>query len=142
MVRGRAWEKPLPAPDPVSSPFWKAAGEGRLLHQRCPHCDHRQFYPRPICTACGAVPEWAEASGRGVVHTFTIVRQFGLPAFRDDLPYVVAIIELPEGVRMMGNVTGCDVDAVRIGMAVEAYAVLAAEEVGIPYWRPVSAGPA
>jgi uncharacterized OB-fold protein len=98
------WVKPLPAPDGVSAPFWKAAAEGRLLIQRCPACGHRQFYPRALCTACGADPEWMEASGRGTVHTFTIVRQHGQRGFKEELPYVVAIIELEEGPRMMGNV--------------------------------------
>jgi uncharacterized OB-fold protein len=130
-----AWEKPLPRPDAISRTFWEAAAQGRLLFQQCPRCGHRQFYPRALCTACGADPEWAEASGRGEVHTFTVVRQMGLPAFRDELPYVVAMIELEEGVRMMGNVTGCPVEEVRVGLPVEAYAVLADENVGIPYWR-------
>ncbi len=136
VLRGREWAKPLPDADPVSAPFWKAAAEGRLLFQQCPACGHRQFYPRALCTACGADPEWAEASGRGEVHTFTIVRQYGGAPFRDELPYVVAVVELEEGVRMLGNVTGCPVDEVRVGMPVEAYAVAAAEDVGVPYWRP------
>ena len=136
ILRVESWEKPLPALDAVSGPFWEAASEGRLLYQVCPRCGHRQFYPRALCTACGATPEWAEASGRGRVHTFTIVRQYGGRPFRDELPYVVAIVELEEGVRMMGNVTGCDPEEVGIGMAVEAYALLAGDKVGIPYWRP------
>jgi uncharacterized OB-fold protein len=134
--RDRPWERPLPAPDRVSAPFWAAADEGRLLYQECPACDHRQFYPRAVCTACGADPEWAEASGRGVVHTYTVVRQYGAPPFRDELPYVVAMIELEEGVRMLGNVTDCDVDAVEIGMPVQAYAIAVAEGVAVPFWRP------
>jgi uncharacterized OB-fold protein len=134
--RDRPWERPLPAPDRVSAPFWAAADEGRLLYQECPACNHRQFYPRAVCTACGADPEWAEASGRGVVHTYTVVRQYGAPPFRDELPYVVAMIELEEGVRMLGNVTDCDVDAVEIGMPVQAYAIAVAEGVAVPFWRP------
>ncbi len=137
VLRPDAFEKPVPAPDAVSGLFWEAASEGRLLYQQCPGCDHRQFYPRALCTACGADPEWAEASGRGTVHTFTVVRQYGGRPFRDELPYVVAIVELEEGVRMMGNVTGCDPESVEIGMQVEAYAVLADEKLAIPYWRPV-----
>lgn len=141
VVREGEWRKPLPEPDPVSAPFWAAAAEGRLLFQRCPGCGHRQFYPRAACTACGADPEWAEAAGLGVVHTFTIVRQFGAPPFKEELPYVVAMIELEEGVRMMGNVTGCDVADVSIGMPVEAYAVWAAEGIGVPCWRPAPVRP-
>ena len=136
VMRGQEWKKPLPERDPVFAPFWEAAAGGRLLYQECPVCGHRQFYPRPLCLACGADPAWAEASGRGVVHTFTVVRQYGAPPFKDELPYVVAIVELDEGVKMMGNVTGCAVEDVSVGMPVEAYAVAAAEGVGVPFWRP------
>ena len=130
------WAKPVPGQDPLSKEFWAAAAEGRLLVQQCPACGHRQFYPRPICTACGADPEWLEASGRGTVHTFTVIRQQGLPAFKDEVPYVVAMIDLDEGVRMMGNVTGCAVDDVTIGMPVRAYAVIAEDGVAVPQWEP------
>ena len=102
----RQWKRPKPAPDAFERPFFEAAARGELLYQRCPTCGHRQFYPRAVCTACGADPEWATAVGRGVVHTFTVVRQNGMPPFKDELPYVVAMVELPEGVRMLGNVTG------------------------------------
>ena len=130
------WTRPLPEPDAVTRPFWEAAAQGRLLYQRCAACSHRQFYPRAVCTACGATPEWAEASGRGTVYTFTVVRQYGAPPFASELPYVVAIVELEEGVRMMGNLTGCPVDEVRVGLPVQAYAVRAAEAIGVVFWRP------
>jgi uncharacterized OB-fold protein len=70
------------------------------------------------------------------VHTYTVVRQYQAPPFVDELPYVVAVIELEEGVHMFGNVTDCPPDQVRVGMPVEAYAVAAAERVGVPFWRP------
>lgn len=132
------WTKPLPAADNVSAPYWKGGSEGRLLVQECPACGHRQWYPRAVCTACGADPEWLECSGTGVVHTFTVVRQYGMKPFRDELPYVIAMIDLDEGPRMMGGVTDCDPDSVRIGMPVEVHFVEAAEDIGIPYWRPRS----
>lgn len=134
--RGEVWTKPLPAQEPLSREFWAAADEGRLLIQQCPACGHRQFYPRALCTACGADPVWLEASGRGTVHTFTVIRQQGMPAFTDDVPYVVAMIELDEGPRMMGNVTGCPVDDVTVGMRVRAYAVEAEDGVAVPMWEP------
>ena len=130
------WQKPLPAIDDVNRDFWAAAAEGRLLVQACPRCGHRQFYPRALCTVCGDTPEWLECSGRGTVHTFTIIRQMGMRPFRDELPYVVAMVELEEGPLMMGNVTDCDPESVRIGMPVEAHFVRAADDLGVPLWRP------
>ena len=133
---GEPWERPLPAGDPVSSHYWAEAAEGRLVIQLCPSCGQRQFYPRAICTSCGGDPEWEEASGRGTVYTFTVIRQQGAKPFRDELPYVVAMIKLDEGPMMMGNITGCEVDVVTVGMPVEAYVVEAAPGVGVPFWRP------
>ena len=135
-VRNDDYDKPIPAPDETGRPFWEGAAQGELRVQRCTDCGHRQHYPRKICTRCGGDPVWEPASGRGQVYTFTVVRQYGMPPFRDELPYVVAMIELEEGVRMMGNITDVDPDEVKIGMPVEAYAIIAEEGIGIPCWRP------
>jgi uncharacterized OB-fold protein len=129
-------KRPIPRPDNASAEYWKAQADGRLLYQQCPKCGNRQLYPRSCCTACGETPEWQEASGRGTVHTFTIIRQNYAQPFRDMLPYVVAIIELEEGPRLMSNVTDCDVADVRIGMPVEAYTLDLDEEVGLTLFRP------
>ena len=134
------YEKPIPQPDATEKPFWEGAAQGELRIQRCPACGHRQHYPRALCTRCGETPQWEVASGRGSVHTFTIVRQNGAKPFRDELPYVVAIIELSEGVRMMGNITDCAPEDVHIGLAVRAYAVEIEDGIAIPYWRPASTG--
>jgi uncharacterized OB-fold protein len=136
VVYGRSWDRPQLAPGPLDRVFFEAAARGELLYQRCPGCGHGQFHPRALCTRCGGDTAWAAASGRGVVHTFTIVRQNGQPPFKDQLPYAVAMIELEEGVRMMGNLTGCSVETVRIGMPVEAYAVACEEGMAVPFWRP------
>jgi uncharacterized OB-fold protein len=132
------WTRPLPAKDPVSAPYWEAAARGELLIQRCPACGNRQHYPRAACTQCGATPEWERASGRGTIHTYTVIRQNHARPFRDELPYVVAMVELEEGPRVMGNVDG-PVDDVHIGMPVEVYFQTAEEDLGIPFWRPTSA---
>jgi len=135
-VREVEWVKPLPAPFGVSAEFWSALASGRLLIQSCAECGHRQFYPRPMCVSCGSDPIWEEASGRGTVHTFTVIRQNGVPAFRDETPYVVAMIELEEGPRLMGGVTGCAAEELRIGMAVRAYALKVTPEIGLAMWEP------
>jgi len=136
VIRGTEWERSIPDPDRSQRRFFEAAARGELVYQRCPACDHAQFYPRAVCTACGADPEWATASGRGSVHTFTIVRQNFMKPFADELPYVVAMIELEEGVRMMTNVTGCDPETVAIGMRVRADFVATDDQLGVPRFVP------
>jgi len=131
--------RPLPDVDPVSKVFWEGAARGELLYQECPACGNRQFYPRAACTACAAEPEWRTASGRGTVHTFTVIRQNLAQPFKDLRPYVVAMVELEEGPRMMTNITDCPVEDVEIGMAVTAYAVPVEEGIGLWFWRPAAA---
>jgi uncharacterized OB-fold protein len=131
--------KPLPLLDPVSGTYWRAAREGRLLVQECSSCGTRQWYPRALCTVCAAEPSWIECTGRGTVHTFTVIRQNGMPGFVAELPYVVAMIDLEEGVRVMGNVLDVAVDAVHVGMPVEVVFVPADDEIAIPQWRPAGA---
>ena len=131
--------RPLPAADNVSARYWEAAAGGEILYQECPKCGHRQFYPRACCTACGADTEWKPASGRGTVHTFTVIRQNWGEPFRGMLPYVVAMVELEEGPRMMTNITHCDPADVCVGMPVEAYVVKIDDGLGLPFWRPARA---
>ena len=108
-----------------------------MLYQECPACGHRQFYPRAMCTACAASPSGARRRGVGTVHTFTVIRQNWAEPFRALVPYVVAIVELEEGPRMMTNITDCAPDDVHIGMPVEAYAIAVEDGLGVPFWRPV-----
>lgn len=84
---------------------------------------------------------WVEARGRGVVHTFTVVRQSADPFLKARVPYVVAMVALHEGPRIMSNVIGCDVDAVHIGMAVAVAFEDAGEGLTLPMFAP-SAAPA
>ena len=129
-------DRPLPARGNVARPYWEALAEGRFLLQHCEPCDRYQFYPRAVCTRCGADPEWRESEGRGTVYTFTIIRQNGARPFSEELPYVVAMIELEEGVKVMSTVTDIEPDEVTVGMAVQAYAVRADDGVGLLYFTP------
>jgi uncharacterized OB-fold protein len=135
--RTAEWKKPLPDPDAIEAPFYAAASRGELLYQRCPACGQAQFYPRGLCTACGVTPEWATATGRGEVYTYTIIHQTHSEGFKDDIPYAVVMVELVEGVKMMGNLTDCLPSEIRVGMAVEAYAVEVADGMALPFWRPL-----
>ncbi|MEV0585409.1 Zn-ribbon domain-containing OB-fold protein [Nonomuraea sp. NPDC050310] len=87
------------------TPWWAAAGEGRLLLQRCRACGHLQHYPRALCTACGGTDlGWQESAGRGVVDSFTVVHRAPSPGHRP--PYVVARVRLDEGPILLTNLVG------------------------------------
>ena len=97
--------------------WWAAAAEERLLVQRCRACGAHQHYPRPLCRTCHAGDvELVPAAGTGVVHSFTVIHR----APRPDLAvrYVVAIVELDEGPRLLTHVVDCPPDAVTCDMAV------------------------
>jgi uncharacterized OB-fold protein len=101
----------------IARPYWEGCRAGELRMQYCEQCERFQFYPRIICSHCGAEAlTWRVVSGRGCVASFTVVRRGISPAY--SAPYVVALIDLEEGVRLMSNVVGCDPDQVTVGDAV------------------------
>jgi uncharacterized OB-fold protein len=101
-------------PDDLSRPYWEGAREGKLVLQRCKSCGEHQFYPRPFCVACrGSDLEWVEASGRGRLHTFSVVHRTADRAFAAEVPYAFAVVELDEGPRLTVNVVDTPLDALR-----------------------------
>ena len=101
-----------PTVTPDTQPFWDAAAAGRLLVKRCTACGEAHHYPRPLCPFCGSDrTEWREASGRGSVYSYSVMR-------RAPVPYALAYVTPDEGVTMMTNIVDCDLDAIRIGQAV------------------------
>jgi uncharacterized protein len=117
------YSKPLPRPlnPELTRPFWEAAKRHELVMPRCKTCDQLFFYPRSECPRClGSDLEWVRVSGRGRLHSFTIINQPANAAFRDDVPYVYAVVQLIEGPRMISNLVECDVESVSVDMPVEA----------------------
>lgn len=110
--------KPSPIPTATSEPYWNAAHEGQLTLQFCPTCEEFVFYPRPLCGKCNKNSlEWRPISGRGVVYTYSVVHRAPSAEFREDIPYVVGLVDLDEGVRMMTSIL-TDPDQVSIGSRV------------------------
>lgn len=129
--------KPVPVPDKLSAPFWEGLRQGELRLQRCRSCGHRQFYPRGWCTACASLElAWEPASGRGEVYSFTVIRRHMAPWWVRELPYVVAVVQLEEGPRLMTNVIGTDPNTVRIGLTVVLEPVPAADGTVLPLFKP------
>ncbi len=118
------YAKPLPRqedPD-LTQPFWDAAKRGELIIPRCPRCDAYFWYPRSVCPTCLREGwEWAPVSGKGRLHSFTVVRQPANPTFEGDVPYAYAIVQLDEGVRMISNIVECEIpDGLSVDMRLEA----------------------
>lgn len=118
-----AYSKPVPRPlNPEwTKPFWEAAKRHELVMPRCKTCDQLFFYPRSECPRClSDHVEWMKVSGRGHLHTYTVVYQPANAAFCDDTPYIYAVVQLNEGPRMVSNVVQCEIEAVRVDMPLEA----------------------
>lgn len=111
---------PVPDIDDVNRLYFEgtASGELRILH--CRRCDTLFRFAHAWCPQCWSREiDFKVASGRGTVETFTVVHQAPYPSFEDRIPYVIALVELEEGVRMMSNIVDCDPGEVEIGSPVK-----------------------
>ncbi|MFY0478443.1 Zn-ribbon domain-containing OB-fold protein [Achromobacter marplatensis] len=112
-------ERLLPQPTDLTRPFWEAAQNHQLTAQFCLACRQAQFYPRPFCVKCGSEKiEWKALSGKGRIYTYTINQRAPNAFMKTRLPYAVAIVDLDEGVRMMGNIVDSDLADIQIGKQV------------------------
>jgi uncharacterized OB-fold protein len=128
---------PLPKPTPETRPFWDAAREGRLLIQACEDCGTRYFYPRPLCPSClSRRVQWIAASGRGRLHAFVINHR--PPRGFPPAPFVIGIVELEEGPRMMAQIVDVAPDpaALRCEMPLEVVFEALTAEVTVAKFRP------
>lgn len=132
--------KTLPRPTPLTQAWWEACRNHELLIQRCSKCGHFQFYPRTFCTACNSPDvEWAPASGRGRVKTFTVIRQPVSKAYAPEVPYLIALIQLEEGPTMMSALVECEPESAAVGMPVEVVFEQWTEQITLPKFRPATA---
>ena len=139
MPAGEARRKPLPQPDADTAAYWDGLKQGRLLLQHCLDCAHVQAYQQGLCRACGSERlEHRAASGRGRVHSFSVVHRAPGPAFRDDVPYAVLLVELEEGPRMISSLVEGDPAAVDFDMAVELVCERVNDDVTLPRFRPLA----
>jgi len=136
----RAFEPPT---SELTRPFWDATRESRLLVQWCTTCDEPVWFPREVCLRClGNALEWRETAGTGTVYAFLVEHRPNLPDVFGDAPYVVALVELDEGVRLMTNVVGCPPEAVVVGMLVRVTWEALSDGRNLPLFEPVVPCPA
>jgi uncharacterized protein len=128
--------RPRPAITHDIAFFFEGARQGSLLIQRCAQCGTLRHPPRPACASCGSF-EWdtVTSSGRGTVYSFVVVHHPQVGGF--DYPLPIAVVELEEGTRLVGDLIGVDPAEVRIGMPVVAEMVAVDDELTIPMFRPV-----
>ncbi|MQA84726.1 MAG: hypothetical protein GEV03_08920 [Streptosporangiales bacterium] len=127
----------IPGMTELTRPYWAAAGEHRLVTQHCRGCDRIWHPPLPRCPHCHATElDWRPAGGEGTVYSYTVVEHATHVAVADQVPYVVAIVELAEGPRIVANIRGCAPADVSVGMPVRVVFEQVTDDVAIPQFVP------
>ena len=130
---------PQPAPDVDTEGFWEATAEGRLALCRCTECRRWLQPPLERCRHCAGTTAFEEVAGTGTIHSFIVQRQPSVVGYADEIPYVVALVELDEqaGLRLPTRIVGIEPDSVQVGMRVAAELVpLPGGDYTVPVFRP------
>lgn len=107
---------PEPVADRDTRPFWEAVAEQRLVVQRCAACEHWIWQPCPLCPRCNAAdPPWHEVPGDGHLVSWTVIHPPVLRAWAKDVPFAVLLVQLDEGVRMVGRLVEADHEDLQVG---------------------------
>jgi uncharacterized protein len=130
--------KPLPKITVDTRPFWDGCLQDELRYQRCDACGEAQFPPGTVCTHCHAGnPDWHVSQGLGTVYSFSVVKRAPTAEFKTDAPYVLALVDLAEGFRMMVNVRNVPPETVTIGMPVRIiFEATERDDVKLPQAEP------
>ncbi len=116
--------------------FWDHLNKGNLYLQYCPTCQRFVFYPRELCPYCwGSSLEWRETQGEGTVYSYTVVYVSALPEFEP--PYIYALVELDEGLRLATNIENCGLDEIRVGMPVKLTLRRRESTAALPIFAPI-----
>jgi uncharacterized OB-fold protein len=128
---------PKPAADEDTKPFWDGCAEERLLIPRCAICHTPRWPPGPMCPACQSEQtDWLQASGYGRIYSWTVVTHPVDPVLADQVPYIIALVELPEGIRIIANIVDCAPACMTAEMEV-ALIFQHQDGVRIPNFRPL-----
>lgn len=130
--------KPRPVVAPWAKHFWDECRVHRLVLQYCENCKLHIFYPRMACPECFSTDVgWRQSSGRGVIYSYTVVHANAPSAFAPDVPYVVAVIRLEEGVQMLSNIVDSDLAGLACDLPVEVVFEKLDDEFTLPKFRVV-----
>lgn len=130
-------QRPVPVMQPWTKEFWKATKHGKLLVQHCNDCQANIFFPKKVCPECWSENlGWIESSGKATVYTFTTMLDMVEPKFMGDLPYVTAMVDLGEGIRMTTRIVNCKPEDVSIGLDVEVVFEEVSPDCSLPMFQP------
>ncbi len=136
-------ERPLPHPlAPEAKQYWEGLKQDKLMLPQCKDCGKAHFYPRILCPHCHSRNlTWIEASGRGKLYAFEILHRSFNPAVKTPLPYVLAMIELEEGPRMLSNLINIKPDPalIRCDMPVQVVYQKQNDNFTLPFFQPAKA---
>jgi len=139
MSNGSGWSRPIPSPEGLNAEFYAHCARGELRFQRCTECGTWRHLPRYMCARCGSERStWERSSGRGRVYSWTVTHQAMHPAFASRVPYAVVVVELEEGVRMVGNLQNLAPADLELGLPVEVVLDRLSDEVALPSFRPIA----
>ncbi|MBN1381173.1 MAG: OB-fold domain-containing protein [Deltaproteobacteria bacterium] len=129
--------KPLPVINDDNRDFWNGCRNHELRFQKCEQCGHVRWPASLICPVCFCRAfNWIVSEGRGRIYTFVVYHVAYHPGFQDDLPYVVAVVELTEGPRLLTNIAECPIDEISCDMPVEVTWRDVNKEISLPLFRP------
>jgi uncharacterized OB-fold protein/acyl dehydratase len=124
-----------PAPPRDSAFFWEGVDADELRVQRCTSCGKLRHPPRPMCPYCNSLDwDYVVSAGNGEVYSFVVHHRPEVPG--REHPFAVALVQLDEGTRIVGNIVGADPNDVHVGLPVRVS--FEANEQGrkLPQWRP------
>lgn len=128
--------RPCPDSRGAGKKYWSSGRNATLSIPLCTTCNKAHWYPRLYCPHCGAnTLKWINCSGKGEIHTFTVVRQSAHRYFKSKVPYILAMVALEEGPLLMSNVIDCSVDEVAIGLPVKVTFEDAGDNLSIPLFK-------
>lgn len=139
MVAMTGIKRPLPRPDEDSEEFWRYCKEHQLRMQCCGNCGHTRFRPSLVCPKCLSTDAtWERLSGLGHIYSFVVVHQPMVPGY-DEVPYVLALVDVDEGPRMTTRIIGCDPGDIEIGARVQVAFEDVTDDLSLPVFVLVRA---
>jgi uncharacterized OB-fold protein len=126
-----------PSPSGLNAEFYAHGARGELRFQRCDGCGAWRHPPRVMCARCASERwQWARSSGRGRLFSWTVTHQALAPGFMDATPYVVAVVELEEGPRLVTGLRDLERTALALDLPLEVGFEKVSDAIGLHYFRP------